>query len=254
MKKNIIILFISLIFYTANIASSYSATGDASIYKITMRKLELCTSSTGVGNCEGSITLANFDKVIDIASVTAGASAGSYGDPTLLPLGTSFSHVRVTIDRKFTVKSSGAITASGVDCYTNPTTDTHYAGSGGIAARKYTHKPVVATGSSAHGEQDLYLVNDTHILYTAVNGGSTATGQTQTYDQGVGSSEFQSTHAADTADDHILIYELQTPYTVTLIPPVVDVAFGTKDTVNAFIANSLCGLDAQEPIVKISIK
>ena len=50
-----------------------------------------------------SVKVAN----VDIASVDAGASAASYGEPALLPLGVTYTHMRVTIDRKFTIKNSG---------------------------------------------------------------------------------------------------------------------------------------------------
>ena len=59
------------------------------------------------------------------------------------------------------------------------------------------------------------------------------TGQTQTYDQGTGSSLFASTHASDTGNDHVLIYKLTSPYVVTMMPPIIDIAFGTKDSIQA---------------------
>ena len=88
------------------IANSYAVKGAATIYKVTMRKVELCTGSTGVDNCDNAVQLVigSGDKVIDIAAVDAGAVAGSYGNAALLPLGVTYTHMRVTIDRKFTSK------------------------------------------------------------------------------------------------------------------------------------------------------
>ena len=87
--------------------------------KLTMRKVELCTSYQG-GNfdnilteafCNNPVTIGSGDKEVDIASVNAGESAASYGNPNLLlPLGETFTHVRVTIDKKFTLKSKGEVT------------------------------------------------------------------------------------------------------------------------------------------------
>ena len=88
------------------IANSYAAKGAATVYKVTMRKVELCTASTSVSNCDGAVTVGSGDKVIDIAAVDAGAVAGSYGQVTLLPLGVTYTHMRVTIDRKFVIKSA----------------------------------------------------------------------------------------------------------------------------------------------------
>ena len=51
-----------------------------------------------------------------------------------------------------------------------------------------------------------------------------------------------------------MIYELTTPYTVSLIAPTIDIAFGTKNAVGANEANNLCQMWAEEPIVTITIK
>ena len=100
-------IFFSIIFtLSIFVSNSYSATGAADVYKITMRKVELCTGSTGVTNCDNAVVIGSGDKVVDIASVTAGAAAASYGDPALLPLGETYTHMRVTIDRKFVIKNN----------------------------------------------------------------------------------------------------------------------------------------------------
>ena len=93
------------------ISNSYSATGVADVYKVTMRKVELCTASTGVTSCENAVVIGSGDKVVDIASVSAGSAAASYGDPALLPLGETYTHMRVTIDRKFVIQNDTAIAA-----------------------------------------------------------------------------------------------------------------------------------------------
>ena len=102
--SNILILFFLSV-------SAYAVTGAADDYKVTMRKVELCTASTGVTSCENSVVIGSGDKVVDIASVSAGSSVASYGDPALLPLGETYTHMRVTIDRKFVIKNSTAIAA-----------------------------------------------------------------------------------------------------------------------------------------------
>ena len=44
----------------------------------------------------------------------------------------------------------------------------------------------------------------------------------------------QSIHQASIAtDDFILVYELTNPYTVTMTPPVIDIAFGTQNAIGA---------------------
>ena len=53
---------------------AYAVTGAADVYKVTMRKVELCTGSTGVSSCDNAVVIGTGDKEVDIASVDAGAS------------------------------------------------------------------------------------------------------------------------------------------------------------------------------------
>ena len=118
-KILILVKILSVIF----IVNSYGAstTGAADVYKVTIRKVELCTVSTGVSNCDGAVVIGSGDKEVDIAAATAGAAAASYGDAALLPLGVTYTHMRVTIDRKFTI--SAGLTVSGVTAACNTTGD-----------------------------------------------------------------------------------------------------------------------------------
>ena len=249
--SNILILFFFSVY-------AYAVTGAADVYKVTMRKVELCTGSTGVSSCDNAVVIGTGDKEVDIASVDAGASAASYGEPALLPLGVTYTHMRVTIDRKFTIRNSTAIAAgeNATACRTIATTTAMYGGTA-EATRKYTHKPVVANNQTA-AEMNIYLVND---QYTRCNvagcsgDGGTTDDQSISYAQGTGSSKHQSQHAdGSTDDDHVMIYELTTPYTVALIAPQIDISFGTSAAVSAQEVNELCQIWAEEPIVTITIK
>ena len=249
--SNILILFFLSVY-------AYAVTGAADVYKVTMRKVELCTGSTGVSSCDNAVVIGTGDKEVDIASVDAGASAASYGEPALLPLGVTYTHMRVTIDRKFTIKNSTAIAAgeNATACRTIATTTAMYGGTA-EATRKYTHKPVVANNQTA-AEMNIYLVND---QYTRCNvagcsgDGGTTDDQSISYAQGTGSSKHQSQHAdGSTDDDHVMIYELTSPYTVALIAPQIDISFGTSAAVSAQEVNELCQIWAEEPVVTITIE
>ena len=253
MKKFINIFFITLILFLSKISMVYSATGDAAVYKITMRKLEFCTGSTGVANCDDAVVVGEGDATIDIASVDAGSSAAAYGDPMVLPLGETYTHMRVTIDRKFTVKNAAAISGGSNTCNTKVLGPNVFTNGSSESARKYTHQPTVAKAGIA-AEQNIYLVNDTHIRCNTATCGNTTAGQTVTYAQGTGSSSFASTHASDTDNDHVLIYKLTAPYVVAMMPPIIDIAFGTKNTIEANDVSGVCMFDVLEPVVTISIK
>jgi len=248
--KLLFFIKLSLLIFVSN---SLSATGAADVYKVTMRKVELCTASTGVTSCENAVVIGSGDKVVDIASVSAGSSAANYGDPALLPLGETYTHMRVTIDRKFVIKNNTAIAAgsNATACRTIASTDGMYVTD--EATDKYTHKPVVANNQTA-AEMNVYLINDQYTRCNLANCSNKTDDQDQTYPQGSGSSTYQTQHADGSSDaDHVLVYELTTPFTVALISPTIDISFGTSAAVGAQEVNSLCQIWAEEPVVTVTI-
>ena len=252
--KYLIVIKLILISY---IATSYAnVTGAAAKYEVTMRKVEMCTGSTGITNCDNAVVLGTGDKAVDIAAVDAGAAAGSYGDPALLPLGETYTHMRVTIDRKFVIKSGEQLDPSGAasGCVTQAVTDSMY--DSDEATDKYTHKVSVTddTALSSAADMNVYLENDSYTLCANADCSTTSGGQTNDYSS-PSYATYQSTHDSDTSDDHVMVYELTTPYTVTLIPPVIDISFGTQDAVGAFtVSASRCAIYGAEPVVTITVK
>ena len=249
------IFLVSFIFLGLN-SNLNAETGAATVYKITMKKIELCESSTGVDNCVGSIVLAERDFEIDIAAADAGAAAASYGDVALLPLGTTYQHMRVTISRKFTISADIAVAnLTGGDCQTYA--DAKYPGNHAAAGNEiHTHRPAMSPGED-QAEMVSYLVNDKFTICTAANCGSTSDDQEMTYAQGTGTSTFQTQHAdGSTGTDHVMIYTLTAPYTVALIAPVLDISFATQAAVVAseIGETNFCKIEAVEPVVTISIQ
>jgi len=255
MKNLFKFIVLTKLIFVGFITIAYAATGSADVYKVTMRKVELCTDSVGVSDCQNAVTIGSGDKVVDIASVDAGTAAGSYGDPALLPLGETYTHMRVTIDRKFVIKNSTAIEAGSTadTCRTIATTTAMYGGTA-ETTRKYTHRPVVANDQTA-AEMNVYLLNDEYTRCNLANCSNATHMLTMSYNQGTGSSKHQTQHnGGSTSDDHVMIYELSTPYTVTLIAPTIDISFGTTGAVGAYEVNNLCQMTAEEPLVTITIK
>jgi len=248
------IFLVSFIFLGMN-SNLKAETGAATVYKITMKKIELCESSTGVDNCVGSIVLAERDFEIDIAAADAGAAAASYGDVALLPLGTTYQHMRVTISRKFTIKADIAVNGISTRCRT--IAGIKYPGDHAAAGNEiHTHAPAVAPNQGA-ANMVTYLINDKASICTSVNCDATADDQEVTYAQGTGSSTFQTQHAdGSTGTDHVMIYTLTAPYTVALIAPVLDISFATQAAVVAseIGETNFCKIEAVEPVVTISIQ
>ena len=254
MKRFFAFIFLVKLLLVLFIANSYAVKGAATVYKVTMRKVELCTGSTGVDNCDNAVVIGSGDKVIDIAAVDSGAVAGTYGNATLLPLGVTYTHMRVTIDRGFLVKSAAIDTGESDnntdDCKTIASTDAMYATD--RATDKYTHVPVIAEGGT-NAEMNLYMPNDNYSRCLNATCGAVNEDIDMTY--GTLYATAQEQHAeGDSTDDHMLTYKLTTPYTVSLIPPTMDISFGTQEAAGAYEVNSLCQLWAEEPVVTITMK
>ena len=261
MKKIFAFIVLVKLFLILFIANSYAVLGIAEVYKVRMKKVEICTGSTGVTDCQGAVILAQRDLTVDIAAVDAGAAA-AYGDMALLPLGTTYTHMRVTIERKFTMKS----TSTGIDtgehadtdkCVTIATTDGMYNTS--EAVDKYSFKPVW-TEDGTLAEMNTYMPNDQYTLCrsAACAEGTQAADQDQTY--GTKYAAAQQQHAeGDASSTHMLTYLLSTPYTVSLQPPILTIGFGTQEALGAYHVNDgsdnmFCAMWAEEPVVTITIK
>ena len=258
MKNIFKIIVLAKIMLIMLIVNSYAAstTGAADVYKVTMKKVELCTASTGVTVCTGAVVIGEGDKVIDIAAANAGAVAGSYGNAALLPLGVTYTHMRVTIDRKFTI--SAGLTVSGVTADCNTTGDlsgSSYPGGSLSSNEKYDRLPVEDDGQT-QAEAEVYLKNDQMKTCTAADCSGVSAANDITYGQGTGSSTYQTQHAdGSTSDDHVMIYALSSSYTVSLIPPTIDISFGTSEAIKATeVGTDLCMFDPQEPVVTITMK
>ena len=253
MKKIFTLLFLTSFIFIVLLSKSYAGKGAATVYKVTMKKAELCTASTGVTSCEGAVVFGNETKTIDIAAVDAGATAATYGSTALLPLGTTYTHLRVTVDRKFTVKGTATATASGrsYTCNTvaNPQWPTDE------ATDKFTYQTAIAKEGTL-AEQNTYLMNDSYTQCVSAdcssNGAASVDYSTPTY------AAYMETHSADTGTEHMLVYELTTPYKVSLIPPVMIMSFGTQNALQARThtawATDVCTIDALEPIFTVTIK
>ena len=62
-------------------------------------------------------------------------------------------------------------------------------------------------------------------------------------------------HDSDTGNtEHVMIYALTSPYTVSLIPPTIDISFGTQEAIGASNVGSRCLMLAFEPVCTITIK
>ena len=139
MKKIFLILLFTFLILNKGYAAT--ATGEATEYEITMKKVELCSDAT----CTTPITVGERDMAADIAAADAGATVGSYASTSGIPSGT-YSHIRITISR--TIQITGTVVISGSSsCFTD-------GGSDNVADNL-----LVTTATSA-SSTTMYLVND----------------------------------------------------------------------------------------------
>ena len=151
MKKKINLIFLTFLIIFTNTNKVYATHypwvyGDAAVFKIIMRKLELCTGFQGGHSfnireeafCNDALVIGEGDKEIDITSVDAGLAIADYGKSALLPFGETFTHVRLTIDKKFVMKNfldangkglNTGGTAATSSCNTKKLTDDMYGNS-----------------------------------------------------------------------------------------------------------------------------
>ena len=277
--------FLFIFVLSNKLAIAATATGNADVYKVIMRKVELCTGYTVVdfddvgtaAACQNAVTIGSGDKEVDIASVTAGSAAANYGDPALLPLGETYTHMRVTVDRKFIIRSESAIDTGGEDdtdnCITVATTDAQYEND--EATDKYTHKVAIAEGGTK-AAMNLYITDGKQAgeagnTYTQCETANCAKKDNWSWNYANVASDLTSAIAMTTmrssvtTDDIQFVYALSKPYTVTLNPPTIDISFGTRNAIGvqevcdngsncAGQSDAHCSFYPEEPIVTITIK
>ena len=118
--KSIFVLYILL--YSAN---SFAATGAATEYKVTMTKLELCETGSTTANCLNPLTISpsGTSGEVDIASVSAGAVAGSYGNIAKAKIGTLYTFIQITMSRQFSMTGTAGSCATKAGETGSKTTD-----------------------------------------------------------------------------------------------------------------------------------
>ena len=258
--------------------------GAADIYKVKMHKLELCTGhtpgdmddvATSTTQCQDAVTIgtSTVGVEVDIASVSEGAVAGDFGDAMLLPLGETYTHVRVTLNRNMKLRTKEGINTGGgsnVDnCMTIATTDAMYGGGTGEAGKKYTHKPVIAENgnSGVSEEMSLYIYNgqqtgDNQNTFKLCQDATCGSVTDEGWNYAVDASELTSAKAMQTmrssvsTDKLAMIYALEAPYTVSLVSPQIDMSFSTSQAIMAKneVSNSFCAFSITEPTVTITME
>ena len=149
---------------------AFAGTAEATSYINTVYSLHLCETGSTDTTCKNPlvIRMTPTGTDMDIGSVTAGVSAGKYGNLNVLKSGTTYTYGQVVLDRQFTVagsdgscqtNSSGAVgtaTSQAVGKSGTGTTEKQvvYAGDGtgnGDTINSTDNKDASTTGDPAAG-------------------------------------------------------------------------------------------------------
>ena len=225
MKKIFLILLFTFLILNKGYAAT--ATGEATEYEITMKKVELCSDAT----CTTPITVGEIDMAADIAAADAGATVGNYASTAGIPSGT-YSHIRITISRTIQITGTVVISDSS-SCFTDGGTD------------NVADNLLVTTATSA-SSTTMYLVNDDS--YAVGTGDTSAENITIGY-----TNPTYATSMSVSGDNAVMIYELTEPYTRLLKAPVIKVAFNTENAVGCEDTTADV-MWIEEPYVSITIQ
>lgn len=225
MKKIFLILLFTFLILNKGYAAT--ATGEATEYEITMKKVELCSDAT----CTTPITVGERDMAADIAAADAGATVGNYASTAGIPSGT-YSHIRITISRTIQITGTVVISDSS-SCFTDGGTD------------NVADNLLVTTATSA-SSTTMYLVDDDSY--------EVGTGTTDSENITIGyTNPTYATSMSVSGDNAVMIYELTEPYTRLLKAPVIKVAFNTENAVGCEDTTADV-MWIEEPYVSITIQ
>ena len=245
-----------------NSFQAFGVTGAATTYKITMKKIELCTGAPLANEhdttCTGAVVVGTGNTTFNISSVTAGADVGNFVSTAGLPIGTTFTHARPTMNREFTIKGY-AIADS--NCYCRTESDSTYGSVNKYYALQWGVCEANAEDALDNAEdQTVYVYTDTAnegvICGNAACDSGNTTGQAIT--KSTTSLNYQYGKAisdpALTATEFDMIFQLESSYTVGLTSPRIEIAFGTNAAINASEwTDGKCLIEAYYPRSTVTI-
>lgn len=257
---------IILFFIYCLLNSAFPDTGPASIYQITITKVELCTgypdSNDNDVTCTGAVTVGKGSLTVDIASVDAGVEIGIFSNTSGLPIGTTFTHIKITLNKEYTIKGYAQ---DDVDCWCRTESDSTFHSSYG----KYgSHSAGIceadeASAKSNAEEQTMHITYRGTVVQCqtpACTSDSITTTVNHSIEQdGVDMDLYGLAFDAGTSSSTTsvaVIYKLSSPYTVGIVAPKIALSFGVSTAINSYEwdeTNDKCLVFPYYPRVNITI-
>ena len=253
------------------------STSAPDFYQMTFEKLEFCTNAT----CTTPTKVCTSPITFDVTSVSAGSDIGSWCPMTGLPIGTTYTHLRLVINRSFTMRGSAEnieIDNSGDtwDCSTADDTGTGAVlGEGskgtvnGSPPTAVNQTMILIDGGGT--SNNIALADGSTVTNTYTNNagdvpdgsvswcfGSTATHATSNAQCTAANTTGSTTWANNANADHFqIIYALPSSYTVGPISPKFTVKVGENKTLDSAIypegAAGECNFQPGNPIFTFSL-
>ena len=220
---NKISFFLSLLVLFSFIANNaFAAKGAANVYKVTVYRLVFCDGDSALANCSNGdeVEHRSGGLTMDIASVDAGAVAGSFGNLSKLTFGKTYSHGEVILDRMFVMAGSG-LSEDGEECQTDSAS-----GSAGTKSALGNGATGLTPGTN---EQTLYITNSSS-LSTNING-TTAT-------DGTGTDQADGT-VVDANDYVKFRWAFTAPFTMSGKIPTMFIAFDVSEALGFYATGGL---------------
>ena len=277
--SNIFIIFFSTIVMgaAANFVDQNGFTSAApDFYQMTFEELEFCTDAT----CSTPTKVCTAALTFDITSVSAGSDIGSWCSLTGLPMGTTYTHIRLVINRSFVMKgSAGPITVDSNDyyCSTADVTGTgavlgeaSRSAAGGSAPTAVNQTMILIDGSGT--SNNIALADGSTVTNSYTNNagevpdgsvswcfGSTSAHASSNAQCTAANTTGSTTWANNANANHFqIIYALPSTYTVGPVSPKFTVKVAESKTLDSAIypegAAGKCNFQPGNPIFTFSLE
>lgn len=257
-------LFITIFLLIFSYSNIYAAQtyGNADSYNVTIKKIEMCETATIVSetsySASGCVTLGEATLTVDIASVSVGASLGSYATSTAMIQGRTYRYLVPTLSRTFTVTGGGSFTkiSNGTSATCNTDEDASIASNA-----NYLTKRAGKVGGTATAAIDfLNSATSSGIQCLNQDCSDTSTGQTFAHNLPDDTTLYGSSIEvpADNTANFTMIYALTAPFTVGDTVPVITMQFGTASalTINPLRdddGNDTCTIGSYYPKFRVTV-
>lgn len=257
--KNFIIITLIYFINTFSYADTLEY-ANADEYSITIESVKLCQNAT-INNEEsfsvsGCVTLGNSSLTVDITSAEINGTLGKYADTNTLQAGTTYRYFVPAINRNFSIKGSAVLDSQVSGTFTCNTDEN--------ASRASNAKNITQIAGNVNGTATTTTTFSTSTTSSGIICLNTACDNSQTgltFDNDIPDNSVLYGNAinvpSDTAEKMEMLYTIATPFTMSDIPPVINMSFGTKSAIQMEstrdAGSDSCRIAAYFPKFKVTV-